>query len=452
MNKNVHILVVDDEHIMRESLSDWLRDDGYSVETAESGSKALSILGSEDWGVILVDLKMPGMDGIELMGEIKKAKPNIPVIIMTAYATVDTAVKAMRQGAYDYLVKPFDPEEMALIIRKLVAHQKLVEENRFLRDELHKRFEFKDILTKNKKMLQVLELVKSVGPTNSTVLIQGESGTGKELVARAVHACSTRVEGPFIPVSCAALPESLLESELFGYEKGAFTGAVTSRKGRFEETEGGTLFLDEVGEISPRTQVDLLRVLQEKEIRRLGGKDVIKVDVRVICATNKDLESEVRTGTFREDLFYRLNVVQIPIPPLRHRTEDIPLLAEHFLRKYSIQNAKDVQGISEEAMVLLVRHKWPGNVRELENAIERAVVVCQSSFVGTDHLPGSVRKIRSDLLVTRESSLAALEKEHILSILKKNDWHIKRSAEELGIDRSTLYAKMKKFRFQKEEC
>lgn len=452
MGKNVHILVVDDEHIMRESLSDWLRDDGYSVETAESGSKALSILGSADWNVILVDLKMPGMDGIQLMREIKKTKPTIPVIIMTAYATVDTAVKAMREGAYDYLVKPFDPEEMALIIRKLVAHQKLVEENRFLRDELHKRFEFKDILTKNKKMLQVLELVKSVGPTNSTVLIQGESGTGKELVARAVHACSTRVEGPFVPVSCAALPESLLESELFGYEKGAFTGAVTSRKGRFEEGEGGTLFLDEVGEISPRTQVDLLRVLQEKEIRRLGGKAAIKVDVRVISATNRDLESGVRTGTFREDLFYRLNVVQIPIPPLRHRTEDIPLLADHFLRKYSIQNGKDIQGISEEAMVLLVRHKWPGNVRELENAIERAVVVCQSSYVGTDHLPGSVRKIRSDLLVSRESSLAALEKEHILSILKKNEWHIKKSAEELGIDRSTLYAKMKKYGFEKEEC
>jgi two-component system response regulator AtoC len=451
LNENIHILIVDDEPIMRESLSDWLRDDGYSILTAESGPKALKVLDTRDWSVLIVDLKMPGMDGIELMREVRKANKEVPIIIMTAYATVDTAVKAMREGAYDYVVKPFDPEEMALIIRKLVAHQRLIQENEFLRDELMRKFEYKDIITKNPKMLQVLELVKSVAPTNSTVLIEGESGTGKELVARAVHGSSPRSTGPFVPVSCAALPETLLESELFGYEKGAFTGATESRKGRFEEADGGTLFLDEVGEISSKTQVDLLRVLQQREIRRLGGKSQVKVDVRVICATNKDLQAEVRAERFRADLFYRLNVVHVLVPPLRERKEDIPLLANHFVKKYAIENGKPVEAISEEAMSLLVRHGWPGNVRELENAVERAVVVCKSSYIFPRDLPASVRKLREDMLFHDHMSLTDVEKRHILSVLQKNEWQIKKSAEELGIDRSTLYAKMKKYEIEKPE-
>lgn len=451
MNEDVNILIVDDEPIMRESLSDWLRDDGYRVIAADGGPRALKLLDTEEWNVLIVDLKMPGMDGIDLMAEVKKVYPDIPIIIMTAYATVDTAVRAMREGAYDYVVKPFDPEEMALIIRKLVAHQKLVRENRFLRDELRKKFEYKDIITKNPKMLEVLELVKSVAPTNSTVLIEGESGTGKELVARAIHDSSPRTSAPFIPVSCAALPESLLESELFGYEKGAFTGATESRKGRFEEAEGGTLFLDEVAEISSKTQVDLLRVLQEREVRRLGGKGPIKIDVRVICATNKDLQSEVNAERFRADLFYRLNVIPISIPPLRERKEDIPLLADHFLKKYSVENGKNVAGISEEAMSLLVRHGWPGNVRELENAVERAVVVARSSFLQPQDLPTSVTKMRTDVLLTTQGSLADIERQHIISVLEKNDWQIKKSAQELRIDRSTLYAKMKKYSIKKPQ-
>jgi len=449
MNEDVNILIVDDEPIMRESLSDWLRDDGYGVVAADSGTKALRILPTQDWNVLIVDLKMPGMDGIELMGEVKKANPDVPIIIMTAYATVDTAVRAMREGAYDYVVKPFDPEEMALIIRKLVAHQRLVQENRLLRDELRRKFEYKNIITKNPKMLQVLELLKSVAPTTSTVLIEGESGTGKELVARAIHGTSQRVSEPFVPVSCAALPETLLESELFGYEKGAFTGATGARKGRFEEAESGTIFLDEIAEISMKTQVDLLRVLQEREVRRLGGKSTVKIDVRVICATNKDLQSEVNAERFRADLFYRLNVVRIVIPPLRERKEDIPLLADHFLRKYSVENAKNVNRISEEAMSLLVRHGWPGNVRELENAIERAVVVSKVSRIEPQDLPASVTKIRTDMLVTPHGSLAEIERHHIISVLQRNDWQIKKSAQELRIDRSTLYAKMKKYSIKK---
>jgi DNA-binding NtrC family response regulator len=449
MNKDVNILIVDDEPIMRESLSDWLRDDGYSVVAADSGTRALKLLPTESWNVMIVDLKMPGMDGIELMGEVKKTSPDVPIIIMTAYATVDTAVRAMREGAYDYVVKPFDPEEMALIIRKLVAHQKLVLENRYLRDELRKKFEYKDIITKNPKMLKVLELLKSVAPTTSTVLIEGESGTGKELVARAIHHTSQRASEPFVPVSCAALPETLLESELFGYEKGAFTGATEARKGRFEEAEAGTIFLDEIAEVSTKTQVDLLRVLQEREVRRLGAKGTIKIDVRVICATNKDLQSEVDAERFRADLYYRLNVVRIVIPPLRERKEDIPLLADHFLKKYALENAKSVAGISEEAMSLLVRHGWPGNVRELENAVERAVVVSKTSRIQPQDLPATVAKMRTDMLLTPHGSLADIERQHIISVLKKNEWQIKKSAQELRIDRSTLYAKMKKYSIKK---
>lgn len=446
MRGNVRVLVVDDELIMRDSLSDWLREDGYEVVAVEDGSQAIQKVKEEKWDVLIVDLKMPGMDGIEVMREVKEIDRGIPVIIMTAYATVDTAVKAMKEGAYDYIVKPFDPEEIGLTIRKIITQQRLIQENIYLRQELKKRFQFKDIITKNPKMQEILELVRSVAKTASTVLIEGESGTGKELVARAIHLCSPRRKNPFVAVSCAALPETLLESELFGHEKGAFTGAISSKKGRFELADQGTIFLDEIAEVSLKMQVKLLRVLEEKEFSRIGGTRPIKVDVRIISATNKNLKKLVEEEKFREDLYYRLNVVSIKLPPLRERTEDIPLLAEHFLEKYRIENNKGVWAISEEAMDLLLKYDWPGNVRELENAIESAVVVTKSETIGPQDLPPSLRSHEEKpYKLTTGKKLHEVEKEYIIRVLEANNWNIKKCAELLGIDRTTLYNKIKKY-------
>lgn len=450
MRGDVRILVVDDEPIMRDSLSDWLREDGYEVGTAENGPRALEMVKSEQWDILLVDLKMPVMDGIEVMREVKKINKDIPVIIITAYATVDTAVKAMKEGAYDYIVKPFNPEEIGLTIRNIIAHQNLVKENIFLRQELRKRYQFKDIIGKSHKMQEVFDLIRTVAKSNSTVLIQGESGTGKELIARAIHTSSLRSEGPFVAVSCAALPETLLESELFGYERGAFTDAITTKKGRFELAHKGTLFLDEIGDMSQKTQIDLLRVLEEREFRRIGGTKLIKVDVRIISATNKDLKKLVDEGKFRDDLYYRLNVVSIQVPPLRERKEDIPLLAEHFLKKYSIENKKDIKWIQQDAMNLLMKYDWPGNVRELENIIERAVVVARGDSIGPEELPPTLHvteKKHIKPIVTKK--LKDVEKEHIAYVLKVNNWNIKKSANLLGIDRTTLYNKIKKYNLKK---
>ncbi|MBL7075449.1 sigma-54-dependent Fis family transcriptional regulator [candidate division KSB1 bacterium] len=446
IRETTRILVVDDELIMRESLSDWLREDGYGVEAVDNGYKALEKVKKERWDILLVDLKMPGIDGIEVMQRVKKINKGLPVVIITAYATVDTAVKAIKEGAYDYIVKPFNPEEIGLIIRNIIAHQNLIKENIYLRQELKKRYEFKDIIGKSHKMQDVLEMIKTVAKSNTTVLIEGESGTGKELVARAIHSLSLRNKEPFVAVSCAALPETLLESELFGYEKGAFTGAVATRIGNFELADNGTLFLDEVGDTSLKTQADLLRVLEEKEFRRVGGTKLIEVDVRIISATNRNLKKLINEDKFREDLYYRLNVVSIHVPPLRERKEDIPLFAEHFLKKYSIENKKDVEWIEEDALSLLMKYDWPGNVRELENVIERAVVLVKRNFIGVDELPTFVKIAeKEEFKPSLNRPLKEIEREYIFWVLKANQWKIKKVATILGIDRTTLYNKVKKY-------
>ncbi len=437
------ILIVDDEEIMRQSLTDWLKEEGYDVLAVEDGFKALELVQKEDWNVMLLDLKMPKMDGLEVLQEVKKINRDLPVIIITAYATIDTAVTAMKAGAYDYIVKPFHPEELAILIKKIIEHQNLVKENIILRKELRQRYQFHDIIGKSPKMQAVFELIRTVAPTKSTVLIQGESGTGKELVARAIHEASPRSFAPFVALACGALPETLLEAELFGYEKGAFTGAVAQKKGKVELADGGTLFLDEVSDISLKTQVDLLRFLQEREFRRLGGTEIIKVDVRVIAATNRNLKKLVDEGKFRDDLFYRLNVITITIPPLRERKEDLSLLIQHFIEKFSVETGKKIEKISEPAMHILLNYDWPGNVRELENAIEHAVVITQENIIRPEHLPDFLKKREAKSISGK--SLQEVEKEHIINILKESEGNIRRAAEVLGINRVTLYRKIKEY-------
>jgi DNA-binding NtrC family response regulator len=448
MRKKGKILIVDDEEIMRSSLADWLREDGYETTAVDSGKKAIEEVKKEKFSAALVDLKMPEMDGIQTMREIKKIQKNLPIIIITAYATVDTAVQAIKEGAYDYLPKPFNPDEITLLIKKIIEHQKLLDENILLRKELKKSFQFQDIIGKSNKMREIFEFIKSISNTKSTILISGETGTGKELVARAIHNLS-RKKGPFVPISCAALPESLLEAELFGYEKGAFTDAKERKLGKIELADGGTLFLDEIGDISPKTQVDLLRFLQEKDFRRIGGQNLIKVDVRVIAATNKDLKKLVEEGKFREDLYYRLNVINISLPPLRERKEDIPLLASHFLEKYNIENNKQIERISEDVMNILTEYNWPGNVRELENIIERAVVVCKSNLITLNDLPEYIKEKEIKTL-KEDMTLEELEKNYIERILKKYNFNIQKCADILGIDRATLYRKIEKYKISKE--
>ncbi|TKJ32774.1 Fis family transcriptional regulator [bacterium (candidate division B38) B3_B38] len=444
MKPPARILIVDDEAIMRDSLNDWLMEDGYEAVAVEDGQKAIEIVRSQPFNVVLCDLKMPGMDGIETMRKIKEINKDLPVIIITAYATVNTAVESMKQGAYDYIVKPFDPEEVSHVIRKIISHQQLLQENILLRQELKKVYQFRDIVGKNYKMQEIFELIRTVADSDASVLILGESGTGKELIARAIHYSSRRAEKPFVSVSCSALPETLLESELFGYEKGAFTGAVRDKPGRFEEANGGTLFLDEIGEMKPETQLHLLRVLQEREIRRLGGTGVIKVDVRIISATNKDLERAVKEGSFREDLYYRFNVVTIQIPPLREREDDIPLLAERFLMKYNVKNNKNLEGISPKAIALLMQYDWPGNVRELENAIERAVVITKHNIIQPEDLPANIQSFQESKGI-KPRKLKEVEKEHIQHTLEENKWNISKTSKVLGIDRSTLYKKIRQY-------
>jgi len=449
MEPKVNILVVDDEEIVRDSLAGWLEEDGYHVETAENGPKALERLPDRKWNLAMVDLKMPGMDGIELMDEIRKVCADTIVIIMTAYATVDTAVKAMKQGAYDYIVKPFNPEDLSLTIRKIVEHQNLVRENLYLRKELKKQYRLHDLISKNHRMLEIFELARTVAKSSSTVLVQGESGTGKELLSRAIHMESPRRDSPFLSVSCAALTETLLESELFGHEKGAFTGADTVRSGKIELARDGTLFLDEIGDIGLKLQMDLLRVIEQREFRRVGGSELIPIRSRIIAATNRDLQKAIAEGTFREDLYYRLNVISIHIPPLRERKEDIPLLVDHFLDTFNIEMGKSIEGVSKSAICLLMDCDWPGNARELRNVIERAMVVTKGKvIVETDLLLPS----RNDNGGTRGKSLEDMEREHIRRILLENQWNIIRSAKVLGIDRVTLYNKIKKYRMKREKA
>ena len=443
MTKKPRILVVDDEAAVRESLNDWLMEDDYEVGLAASGEDAVSMAQENSWDVILLDLKMPGMDGLETLKRLKKMMPEAEVLMMTAFATIDTAVQAMKEGAFDYLVKPFDPDEIEMHIKKIVEHKELVLENILLRQKLEEKYQYGEIIGKSGAMQEVFELITRIAPTDSTVLITGESGTGKELIAQAIHGNSNRCYMPFIAVSCGALPDSLLESELFGYEKGAFTGAEHTKRGRFEMADKGTIFLDEIGDISLKTQVDLLRVLQQKEFRRLGGEEVIKVDVRILAATNRDLQKAIRENRFREDLYYRLNVISIHVPPLTERKEDIPLLVDTFIRRYCLEMNKEEVKIAPTALKLLLDYDWPGNVRELENVIERALVIGQGKEIAADDLPFSRKELGPEKF---PKSLKIMEQMHIERILEETDWNISRAARELDIDRQTLYNKIEKYK------
>jgi len=443
MKIKIKSLIVDDEAIIRESLRDWLTDAGHQVLIAEDGLQALEIIKKEKPSIAIVDLVMPGMNGIELLKKAKEVLPDIEVFIITAYASIPTAIAAMREGAYDYIEKPFSPERVELLVKKLVEHQRMVQENVSLRRKLEERYRFENIIAKSSRMQQIIELIKVVAKSNATVLITGETGTGKELVARAIHSQSYRVDEPFVAVSCAALPESLLESELFGHEKGAFTGAHAQRKGKIEFANQGTLFLDEIGEMSANIQVHLLRVLEEKEFSRVGGNELIKVDVRVISATNKDMEKAIASREFREDLYYRLNVVNIALPPLRERKEDIPLLSQHFLNKFAGENQKEINGFSSEVTDFLLRYQWPGNVRELENTIERAVILAKNSCIELDDL--LQRKSSLVSVASPGVSLKEVERGHILNILNKTGGNYSEAARLLEVSRATLYNKVRAY-------
>jgi two-component system response regulator AtoC len=443
MKTQVKILVVDDEAIIRDSLRDWLNDAGHYVLTAENGPQALEIIQKEKPAVAIADLVMPGMDGIELMRRTKELAAETAFIIITAYGSIPTAVAAVREGAYDYIEKPFSPERVELLIEKLSERQRLVEENIALRQKLEERYSFENIVTKSPKMKQIIELIKVVAKSNTTVLITGESGTGKELVARAIHSQSRRRDRPFVPVSCAALPESLLGSELFGHEKGAFTGAHIQRKGKIEFANRGTLFLDEIGEMSANIQVHLLRVLEEKEFARVGGNELVRADVRIISATNKDLKKAIASGQFREDLYYRLNVVNIELPPLRERKEDILLLSRHFLKRFALENQKELSGFSREVSDFLLKYQWPGNVRELENTIERAVILAKGRYIDIDSLVQRASALGTS--ATAGISLKDIEKNHIAGILNQTSGNYTEAARVLGISRATLYHKVKTY-------
>ena len=439
MAKKISILIVDDEESVRDSLSSWFIEDGYYVKCAENAKRALSIMESEDFDIILADLKMPGMDGLEMLRRIKSLDKESIVIVMTAFATVDTAVKALKDGAYDYVTKPFDPDDLSHLIRNACKEIMLRDENEVLRKKVFSLENVEDIIGKSDAMQHVMREVESVAQSSSSVIITGESGTGKELIARAIHYNSSRKFYPLVSVHCGALTESLLESELFGHEKGAFTGALYNRKGRFEMADNGTLFLDEIATISSKMQVELLRVLETKSFMRVGGNKEISSDFRLICATNRDLRTMVEKGEFREDLYYRLNVVNIHVPPLRERTDDIPLLADHFIRKYCTTMNRPLVSIDQSALKRMENYPFPGNIRELENMIERAIVIGNGKKIQLKDLPIAREEISSSV-----ESLDDFEKTFILSILNKYDWNISRSAKVLKIDRVTLYNKIKK--------
>ena len=444
----VRIFIVDDEPIVRESLGSWFKAEGYEVELADSGKQALDRLAATDADIFLLDIKMPGMDGIELQKKIREAKPDSTIIIMTAYASVDTAVAAMKQGAYDYIIKPFDPDDLEHLVRNALERRQLVAENQELKARIDELSPFSEIIGESPAMRRVLEQVTMVARADTNVLIRGESGTGKELVARALHAGSGRRFLPIVVVNCGALSEGIIESELFGHEKGAFTGAQYRRKGKFEMADGGTLFLDEIGDIGLKTQVDLLRVLEEKKIVRVGGNTELPVDFRLIAATNRNLEAMVADGKFREDLYYRLNVFSIAIPPLRERREDIAPLAKSFLERFARSMNKPVVGISAGAMALLSGYDWPGNVRELQNALERAVLVSRGREVAPGDLPFHVNGTK-DAPVGK--SLSDMERLHVKRILHESAWNITQAARLLEIDRVTLYNKIKKYGLEREK-
>ena len=446
MAEKISILIVDDEESVRDSLHNWFIEDGYDVERAENAKNALLMLESRKFDIILADIKMPGMDGMEMHRRIRALNKDTIVIIMTAFASVDTAVQALKDGAYDYVTKPFDPDDLSHLIRNAATQISLKAENEVLKRKVSTLEDIDDLIGQSEAILKVLKQVESVAQSNSSVIITGESGTGKELVARAIHSNSARKYFPLISVHCGALTESLLESELFGHEKGAFTGAMFNRKGRFEMADGGTIFLDEIATISSKMQVELLRVLETKSFVRVGGNKEIASDFRVICATNRDLKSMVKSGNFREDLYYRLNVVNIAIPPLRERTEDIPLLVNHFIKKYCSSMSRDMISIDPAALKHLENFEFPGNVRELENMIERAIVIGNGREIKLRDLPMGKEAINSSV-----ESLDELEKRHVEMILNKYAWNVSRSAKALNVDRVTLYNKIKKYNLKQQQ-
>jgi DNA-binding NtrC family response regulator len=440
------ILIVDDELIMRESLAGWLERDGHDVQTVTSGEEALEKVKETQFDIFLVDIKMEGMSGLDVLRSVKESDPDADVVMITAYGSIPSAIEAMKDGAYDYMLKPFDPNELGVLIEKIIQHQEQARENIYLKEQFKERTRFESMIGQSKPMQEIFDLICAVAPTDSTILITGETGTGKGLAAKAIHTNSSRREGPFVTVNCGAIPEHLMESELFGYQKGAFTDAKKTKKGRLELAHGGTLFLDEIGEISMRMQIDLLRVLEDRVFYRVGGTQPIEADFRVIAATNRNLEAAIKEGSFREDLFYRLNVISFEMPSLDQRKEDIPLLAEHFLYRFTQETNKTINKINREAMDEMMLYDWPGNIRELENAIERAVVVGREREIRSEDLPIFCHELPPP---KKAGSLAEIEKAHIKQVLSENQWNIAKSAKILEIDRSTLYSKIKRYEITK---
>jgi DNA-binding NtrC family response regulator len=455
MQSAAKILVIDDDAVARDLLADALKKEGYEVEAFADGAEAIERGRKAPVDLVLTDIRMGAMDGLTVLREFKKFSPDTPIVLLTAFGSLEGAIEAMKQGAYDYLAKPFKKEEIKLVVQRSLEHCRLVRENARYRAELRDREEWSQMVGSSPAMLEVYKLVARVSEGRSTVLLEGESGTGKELIAKAIHTNSPRREKPFVPVNCAALPDTLLESEMFGHEKGAFTGATAAKPGLFETANGGTLFLDEIGDLGAALQVKLLRVMQDQEVRRVGGTSSVKVDVRIIAATNRDLASLVREGKFRDDLYYRLNVVRIVLPSLAERREDIPLLAYHFLRKYTGGASHPVKGFLPETMALLQRYHWPGNVRELENAIERAVSLSHGPFVMPDDLPEAIRNtgsVQEEQPASKDArpeevllTLNEVEKRHLIRVLKETKGNKVRAAKILGIDRRTLYRMAERF-------
>jgi two-component system NtrC family response regulator len=452
------ILIVDDEKNYLTILSAVLEDEGFEILTALGGREALEVHKTSDLDLIVTDMKMPGMDGIELLKHIKSVDPDLPIIMMTAHGTIDKAVEAMQKGAYSYILKPFDNERLIIYVKKAISMYQVVKENRRLRDAVESQYHFGNIIGKSKKMRNIFDTIQKVAPAVATVLIEGESGTGKELVARSIHFNSARREKPFVAVNCSALADSLLESELFGHEKGAFTGAVATKKGRFELADGGTLFLDEIGELSPNLQVKLLRVLQEKVFERVGGVRTISVDIRIVVATNKDLQQEMQAGRFRGDLYYRLNVVHIVLPPLKERQEDIRILVNHFIKKYASEreSAAPIIGVDQEVDRLFYDYSWPGNIRELENVIERVMILCPGEIIRVSDLPKGFKDNVYNTLhlegipadAKLYDTLAMIEKTLIERALKMSNNVQSHAAALLGIGKSGLNQKIKKYNLE----
>lgn len=456
MSDKLEILIVDDDFAHRLMLKKLIGGWGYRVREADDGAVAIEEARRRSFDLILMDIRMVKVSGIEALEQIKKINPAVPVIIMTAYASVETAVSALKKGAYDYLTKPLDFDELQMVIARATEHARLKKENEYLKERLGEKFDRQNIIGQSPAMIRLLEIVEQVAPTQATVLITGESGVGKEMIANALHFNSNRQEAPFVKINCAALAETLLEAELFGHEKGAFTGAERRREGKFVQADTGSLFLDEVSEMSPAMQVKLLRVLQERELTRVGGAEVIKVDVRVIAAANRDLKNEIQQGRFREDLFYRLNVVALNVAPLRERQDDIPLMAQRFLQTFAEKNAKSISGFTPEALQKLTSYAWPGNVRELMNAVERAVVLSRAGVIGADELsfpladqyhPADLQAQPASLSTGSSENLPLeeVEKRSILEALEKTGGNKSEAARRLGITRKTLRSKLEKY-------